>query len=89
MADLSNADLSGANLSGANLRGANLRGSNLRGADLSGANLSGASLSRGEPGEPEEFSNQLSQAILDRDTIMPDGSRIAVPISETLQNDFD
>jgi uncharacterized protein YjbI with pentapeptide repeats len=89
MADLSNTDLSGANLSAANLRGANLRGANLRGSDLSGANLSGASLSRGESGDAEVLPSQLSQAILDGDTILPDGSRIVSPVIETLHNDFD
>ncbi|MDB9527718.1 pentapeptide repeat-containing protein [Oscillatoria sp. CS-180] len=64
--DLSNADLQEANLRGANLRGANLKGANLFQAQLEATCLQGAALFRA-------VNVDLSAAICDRSTIMPDG----------------
>lgn len=70
-ADLSKADLSAANLEGAILRDADLSSADLREANLDGANLGGAYLvnAKGLSGK------QLSSAITDEETTMPDGSR--------------
>ena len=70
-ADLRGADLSGVRLWNANLRGACLIASNLNGSDLSRANLKNAILSEAKNITDE----QLAGAILDENTILPDGSR--------------
>jgi hypothetical protein len=70
-ADLRGADLSGVRLWNANLRGACLIASNLNGSDLSRANLKNAILSEAKNLTDE----QLAGAILDENTILPDGSR--------------
>jgi uncharacterized protein YjbI with pentapeptide repeats len=66
---LCDADLSRANLRETYICEANLRGADLRGADLSGADLKGAIIS----GE------QISTAITDSATILPDGSKMKPP----------
>jgi hypothetical protein len=63
------ADLTDTNLCEANLRGANLSRVHLRGANLSGANLSGADVTL----------DQLSEAFIDENTTMPDGSKYSPP----------
>lgn len=65
-ADLSSADLQEADLNGADLREANLTGANLSRAQLNDALLQGAKLFRSSGGE-------LSVAVCDRTTILPDG----------------
>jgi len=81
-ADLSETNLSGACLVRAELNGSNLSGANLQGADLrnvinatgnfAGANLNGADLRQAELGNAKGLTaKQLSQAILDCDTVLP------------------
>lgn len=64
--DLSGADLQGADLTRANLTGANLTGANLEQAKLDQSILIGATLFRATKAD-------LSVAICDRTTVMPDG----------------
>lgn len=68
-ANLTSANLSNANLSSANLELANLRGASLNNADLRGAKLVGATVTP----------DQLAQALLDENTILPDGKRYSPP----------
>jgi hypothetical protein len=70
---LTDADLTAAQLSGANLRNANLQGANLRRADLDATDLRGANVLGAKN------ISDISVAILDEHTIMPDGSRYAPP----------
>jgi uncharacterized protein YjbI with pentapeptide repeats len=63
-ADCSNADLSYSQLAWTNLQGAKLHNANLYNANLKQANLRGAQVTL----------QQLAQAYLDQQTIMPDGS---------------
>jgi hypothetical protein len=65
LADLREADLSGADLRGAELRGTTLQGANLARANLEGAELRGANLQGA----------MLAEAKLDKNTILPDGSK--------------
>ena len=84
-ANLEYAQLSGADLSRANLRKATLTGTDLSGATLSAAFLSGAYLGRADlsganlTGAINFTEEQLVQAILDENTIMPDGSNYKPP----------
>jgi uncharacterized protein YjbI with pentapeptide repeats len=73
-AQLQKANLSNAKLTWAHLQHAQLDGVNLKGADLKYANLQGANL-RNAKVTPE----QLAEAVLDRKTILPDGSRYQPP----------
>jgi uncharacterized protein YjbI with pentapeptide repeats len=66
--DLSDANLEGANLTEADLSGAVLRGANMRNAKLVGTVLKGADL-RGVKNLTIE---QLSAAIVDEHTLLPD-----------------
>lgn len=65
-ADLSLADCSGADLSNTNLTGAKMKGTKGSKANLQGANLQQACL---------EFARILETAIVDSDTILPDGTQ--------------
>jgi hypothetical protein len=77
-ANLRVADLREANLRRANLHGADLRQANLRGADLTLANLRGADLKGAIITE-----QQISTAVTDSDTILPDGSKMKTPGEES------
>jgi hypothetical protein len=68
VADLTGAALQGANLGGACLAGANLTEVILNEADLTGADLTGADLH----GAYELTKEQLAEAIIDEQTILPD-----------------
>lgn len=93
-ADLRMANLSGANLRMANLRmavlrdadliGAKLNGANLSDADLNDANLSHANLSRAHLSGTDLrgakiTGEQISTAVTDSNTILPDGSKMKTP----------
>ncbi|AMJ61631.1 pentapeptide repeat-containing protein [Bosea sp. PAMC 26642] len=66
--DLSGASLRGANLAGADAANAMFRGADFAGASLRGTNLRGADLS----GAKNLTIEQLSEAIIDGSTILPD-----------------
>ncbi|MGV7220746.1 MAG: pentapeptide repeat-containing protein [Nitrospinales bacterium] len=69
---LMGANLMGANLSEANLTGANLWGAKLNHADLRGAKLVGTCLQSADLTQVKNLTaNQLSQAIIDSNTIIP------------------
>lgn len=74
-ANLIAADLSRAKLSAAKLTGANLIGANLSGADLSAADLRGANLNRADLTGTTIADEQLSHALTDEWTTLPDGSK--------------
>ena len=74
-ANLSGAFLVNANLSGASLYGADLTEAMLWKANLSEANLSGADLQWADLTDAKVTPEQLTQAILDENTIMPDGKK--------------
>jgi len=79
-ADLWQVDLRDANLSRVNMSGADLCDANLCQADLRVANLSRAKLSGTDLKDTKNLTpTQLSQAILDETTIMPDGSHWQPP----------
>jgi uncharacterized protein YjbI with pentapeptide repeats len=79
-ADLWQVDLREANLSRVNMSGADLCDANLCQADLRVANLSRAKLSGTDLKDTKNLTpTQLSQAILDETTIMPDGSHWQPP----------
>jgi len=78
-ADLSKADLSGADLEGADLRRADLRRTYLLGADLEGANLRWADLSGANLQGAKITGKQISAAVTDSATILPDGSQMKPP----------
>ncbi|MCG8362726.1 MAG: pentapeptide repeat-containing protein [Pseudanabaenales cyanobacterium] len=83
--DLSNAGLQDLDLSGANLKQANLNGVDLRGADLSDAQLQGATLHAAKLGDANltgATGVKLAGAILNADTILPDGQRYGGVIEE-------
>ena len=73
-AQLQKANLSNAKLSWAHLQHAQLDGVNLKGADLKRANLQGANLRNAKV-----TAEQLAEAVLDRKTILPDGTRYQPP----------
>ncbi len=66
-------DLSGASLRGANMAGADATNAILRGADFSNATLRGTILRGADlTGATNLTIEQLSEAIIDEDTILPD-----------------
>ena len=68
LCSLKNANFTSANLTDSDLRGADLSGANLYRADLRGAKISGLSVNK-----------KYREAILDKTTILPDGSNWETP----------
>jgi uncharacterized protein YjbI with pentapeptide repeats len=79
-ADLRHANFSGADLYMADLRAADLRGSDLTNANLDRAQLAGAKLHRANLFRAKGLN--LTQALYDRTTLLPDGYRDENPSGE-------